>query len=110
MTFYFSEHPKPLKFRSGEEGLAVNVVIETDVGMFAYTGFRIVKGRVMPPAVKVGGRGGVTKWIDTVLLDPPVAIRLVQAMRERGFPVGEDDEHAAEWCYLKQEKIERMLA
>lgn len=111
MTFYFSETPKPLTFRNGGTGLAVNVVVETDVGMFAYTGFRIVKGKVMPPAAKVGGgKGGTAKWIDTVLLDPSVAVRMVQAMRERGLPVAEEDEVAAEWCVLKQEKIERMLS
>lgn len=107
MTWHFSPTPRKTETRAGVETVIFNVVLETDAGMFAFTGFRVIGGRVVPPAVLVKtGKG--TRYVDTVLFDEALMRSMVKALRERGFPVAEGEEEAV-GAVLTQERVQRVL-
>lgn len=108
MTFYFSEHKREGMTKAGAPSVAFNVVLMTDLGTFAFTGWRLIKGRLVPPAVKVQ-RGPNIRYIDTVLMDDGLVRQMVQALRAQGFPVAETDD-AALGGVLTQERMERVLS
>ena len=104
MTFHISKTKHEGVTRAGAPSVALNVVLESDIGVIAFTGFRLIKGKLVPPAVKL--RTG--RYVDTVMMDEVLLRKLLADLRAGGFPVAETDEEALTGV-LTQERLDRIL-